>query len=193
MSAHPVRSRGRRTGAVEGAISVLVSDDQDDHPLDTATWAALAEDVLDSEGVEGDAEVSLLFVGEEAIAGLNEQFMGSGPGESTDVLSFPIDGELIGSGHSRGRDRSEPDPSRSDPEAVPLLLGDVVICPAVAARNAPQHAGSFEDEVALLVVHGILHLLGHDHAGDAERDAMQARERDLILRFHREPIRDPWG
>ena len=67
-----------------------------------------------------------------------------------------------------------------DPDDLPLLLGDVVICPAVAARNAPEHAGSFDDEIALLVVHGILHLLGLDHADDDERDAMQDRERELL-------------
>ncbi|MFM9137402.1 MAG: rRNA maturation RNase YbeY [Actinomycetota bacterium] len=45
----------------------------------------------------------------------------------------------------------------------PLLLGDVVICPSVAARQAPSHAGCFDDEIALLLVHGILHVLGNDH------------------------------
>ena len=59
----------------------------------------------------------------------------------------------------RGPDRAPPDPGD-----LPLLLGDVVICPAVAARQAPEHAGTVDDELALLVVHGILHVLGHDHA-----------------------------
>ena len=66
-----------------------------------------------------------------------------------------------------------------------MLLGDVVICPAVAARNAPAHAGTFADEIALLVVHGILHVLGMDHATPDETEVMQARERDLLGRFHR--------
>jgi probable rRNA maturation factor len=68
---------------------------------------------------------------------------------------------------------------------VPLLLGDVVVCPAVAARNAPSHAGTYEDELALLLVHGILHVLGHDHAEADERARMVARERDLLAQFHR--------
>jgi probable rRNA maturation factor len=63
---------------------------------------------------------------------------------------------------------------------MPLLLGDVVICPAVAARQAPEHAGTVDDELALLVVHGVLHVLGHDHADDEERLIMQARERELL-------------
>ncbi|HEY6414947.1 MAG TPA: rRNA maturation RNase YbeY, partial [Acidimicrobiales bacterium] len=67
----------------------------------------------------------------------------------------------------------------------PLLLGDVVVCPAVAERQAPEHAGSYDDELALLVVHGVLHVLGHDHAGVDEAAIMQARERELLQRFHR--------
>ena len=57
--------------------------------------------------------------------------------------------------------------------------------PSVAARNAPEHAGTYDDEIALLLVHGTLHVLGRDHATDAETEAMQARERDLLTRFHR--------
>ena len=51
---------------------------------------------------------------------------------------------------------------------LPLLLGDVVICPAVAKRQSPTHAGNLEDELALLVVHGILHVLGFDHDKDEQ-------------------------
>ncbi len=65
-----------------------------------------------------------------------------------------------------------------------MLLGDVVICPAVAARNAPEHAGSYDDEMALLVVHGVLHVLGMDHAEPDEAEAMRAREAELLARFH---------
>jgi probable rRNA maturation factor len=60
----------------------------------------------------------------------------------------------------------------------------VVVCPAVAERQAPEHAGSYDDELALLVVHGVLHVLGHDHAGVTEAATMQARERELLQRFH---------
>jgi len=72
----------------------------------------------------------------------------------------------------------------AEPADLPLLLGDVVVCPAVAERQAPEHAGSYDDELALLVVHGVLHVLGHDHAEPDETAAMQARERDLLDRFH---------
>jgi len=65
------------------------------------------------------------------------------------------------------------------------VLGDVVICPAVAFRNAPEHAGSYDDEVALLVVHGLLHLMGMDHEDDDEAEAMEEREQALLAKFHR--------
>ena len=64
-----------------------------------------------------------------------------------------------------------------------MLLGDVLIFPAVDARNAPAHACTFDDEIALLVVHGILHVLGMDHAEPDEAAAMQAREREHLDRF----------
>jgi probable rRNA maturation factor len=178
-------------------VTVFVADERGEPPapdqpsIDAARWIALAEQVLAAEGVRGDAELSLLFVDEEAMARLNEQFMGAtGP---TDVLAFPIDGEQIEPG--RWPDGGTEGPERIPPSAdeLPLLLGDVVICPAVAARNAPEHAGSFEDELALLLVHGVLHLLGHDHATDEERAAMQARERALLTQFYGPLGGDPWG
>jgi len=60
-----------------------------------------------------------------------------------------------------------------------------VVCPTVAARNALDHGSTFEDEMALLVVHGLLHLLGMDHQVDAEAERMEALERSLLARFHR--------
>jgi probable rRNA maturation factor len=66
-----------------------------------------------------------------------------------------------------------------------MLLGDVVICPTMAARNAVEHEVSFEDEVALLVVHGLLHLLGLDHEDEAEAERMEAMEQQLLARFYR--------
>jgi probable rRNA maturation factor len=65
-----------------------------------------------------------------------------------------------------------------------VLVGDVVICPTVAARNAIVHERTIDDEHALLCVHGTLHLLGWDHEIDAEAEAMEARERELLTRHH---------
>jgi probable rRNA maturation factor len=86
---------------------------------------------------------------------------GSGP---TDVLAFPVD-----------------DPAEV-PVDVPVLLGDVVVCPSVAARQAPEHAGDYHAELALLVVHGVLHLLGDNHADPDQAAAMQTKERGHLAR-----------
>lgn len=180
----PLASRRRRLPEA-GTLEVFVADEQTAEPVEGGRWGRLAERVLDAEGISGDAELSLLFVDEVAIAELNHRFMGvDGP---TDVLAFPLEDDLVGMG--RWPDSGTPGPmgNRSDPSDPPLLLGDVVICPAVAARNAPNHAGTYEDELALLVVHGTLHVLGLDHAEPAEELAMQAKERDLLARFHRSP------
>ena len=165
----------------EGDVQVFGADEQNAAPVDVDRWVVLARDVLVAEGVSGEAELSLLFVDEEAIAELNGRFMDAeGP---TDVLAFPIDDPVIAGrwpdAGSAGPDRDEPEPGD-----LPLLLGDVVVCPAVAKRQAPTHAGSYDDELALLVVHGVLHVLGHDHAEPEETTVMQARERELLDRFH---------
>jgi probable rRNA maturation factor len=170
----------RRRGP-EGDIAVFGADEQQAAPVDVDRWVTLAREVLVAEGVRGEAELSLLFVDEQAIAELNARFMDAeGP---TDVLAFPIDDPVVSGrwpdGGTTGPDRDEP-----DPDDLPLLLGDVVVCPAVALRQAPTHAGSYEDELALLVVHGVLHVLGHDHAEPDETAVMQARERELLDRFH---------
>ena len=170
---------------------MFVADEQADRPVDTGRWQALALAVLDDEGVRGECELSVLFVDEATIADLNGRFMGhDGP---TDVLSFPIDGEANPPG--RWPDNGGPGPDRLDDDLddLPLLLGDVVVCPTVAERNAPTHAGAYDDELALLVVHGILHLLGMDHADDPGRLAMQDRERELLAAHHGPLAADPWA
>jgi probable rRNA maturation factor len=65
-----------------------------------------------------------------------------------------------------------------------VLLGDVVICPDVARMQASTHAGTLEDELALLVVHGVLHVLGYDHAKAAEAEVMRSREVELLVAYH---------
>ena len=145
--------------------------------IETERWAGLAAAVLRSEGVAG-GELGLRFVDPGAMAELNLAHMGvRGP---TDVLAFPIDG-------GNGCAPSEP----------AVLLGDVVVCPAYAARAADRGSltdvddararGSLTDELALLVVHGVLHVLGYDHAVDEEAAAMRARERQLLAAHHRQP------
>ena len=161
---------------------MFVADEQSVEPVDTVRLLKLAENVLRAQGVRGDAELSILFVDEEAIAELNKRFLGKeGP---TDVLAFPIDDDVYEGG--RLPDSLGPAGPADDiePSDLPTLLGDIVVCPSVARRNAPEHAGTYEDEMALLVVHGILHLLGMDHAEDEEAQAMERREQELLAQFH---------
>jgi probable rRNA maturation factor len=164
-------------------ITVFGVDEQGDEPVDMARWVHLAEQVLAAQRVRRTSELSLLFVDEQTMAELNQRHMGcAGP---TDVLAFPIDDALE---PGRWPDNGMPGPDRPpcEPDDVPALLGDVVICPAVAARQALEHAGTYDDEVALLVVHGILHVLGMDHAEADEAQRMQSREQELLGLFHRQ-------
>ena len=140
-------------------------------PVDVDDCRALVADVLDHEGlVERDLEVHVHLVDEEPMAALNAEYMG-GEG-STDVLSFPLE------------DPADLDPAqvKVDPSGAPLLLGDIVLCPVVAERQAAEHTGDHDTEIALLLVHGVLHLLGHDHAEPTEEAVMQERERVPLAR-----------
>ncbi len=131
-----------------GHPAVLISNRQV-APIDEAALVALARDTLVAEGVDR-AELSVSLVEDEEMADLHVRFMGEeGP---TDVLSFPLD--------------------EAGDHGV-RLLGDVVIAPAVAARNHPDDP---EAEIRLLLVHGILHVLGYDHEEEAERAEMWARQ-----------------
>jgi probable rRNA maturation factor len=129
-------------------------------PIDVDRWAKLAVAAAIEEG--GVGELTLTFVDRAEIAELNQQFMGQvGP---TDVLSFPMNDEAL--------------------PGIPTMLGDVVVSPAVAADQWPHHAGSLDDELALLVVHGVLHVLGHDHAEPAQAALMRERELALLSAHH---------
>ncbi len=173
-------------------VDVFAADEQKDEPVDTVRWVRLAREVLEAEladqarqpgGLRGDVELSMLFVDEHAIADLNDRFLGEdGP---TDVLAFPMDEHLMEGGRSPDSGGTGPGVTQELGEA-PTMLGDVVLCPAVARRNAESASRTYEDELALLVVHGILHLLGMDHADADEAGVMQRRERELLGRFHKQ-------
>jgi probable rRNA maturation factor len=163
------------------SIDIYAADEQHQFAIDLEQWVVLANGALVDEGVRGLCEVSLIFTDEVTIASLNQQFMGhDGP---TDVLSFPIEGEPDPTG--RVPDAGGTGPGEPPAPEIPTLLGDIVICPSVAARNAVEHECPFDDEIALLVVHGVLHLLGWDHVVDEEAERMEARERELLARHYR--------
>jgi probable rRNA maturation factor len=174
-------------------IEVFAADEQTEQPVDVKRWSALAERLLSDRGVGADVELNVMFVDEATITSLNQRFLShEGP---TDVLSFPIEDDLllsvgppgtIGPGGSGPGRRDQDYEEESPGPGIPLLLGDVVICPEVAARNAPDHAGTYDDELALLLVHGILHLLGMDHEDEEEAVAMESLEQELLVRHYRQ-------
>ena len=184
----PDREIPRRRVGEPGEVEVFVADEQVDLVVDLARYRALCELVLQSEGVRGEAEMAVVFVDEPTMVELNATHMGEdGP---TDVLAFPIDDHFVRAGRSPDHASRRPPRREPMPEPGPLLLGDVAICPVVAARNAPEHRGSFPghtgattDELDLLVVHGVLHILGMDHAEEDERIKMQVTERQHLAAF----------
>src|SRR3954454_581436 len=156
------------------------TDEQHAVAVDMDRYVRLARLVLARERVPNDVELSLLFVDEDTIARYNEQFLEHvGP---TDVLAFPIDDDFGPGG--RQPDTGGHGPGSVDAtDDIPTLLGDVMICPSYAAREAATRGVSIESELSLLVVHGILHLLGYDHAEPDETARMQTQERALLTEF----------
>jgi probable rRNA maturation factor len=145
-------------------------DDRDDPSLSSTAEVdfleRLAAATLAAEGFTDNVEVAITFVDEASMAQLNSTHLGK-PGP-TDVLSFPLEELTPGAiaEHPVG--------------GPPQNIGDIFICPTVVADNAKAVAVSFEDEMALMVVHGLLHLLGYDHIVDSEAEQMEQRERDLL-------------
>ena len=135
--------------------------------IDEAKVLRLAEYALGALHVSADAELSIILVDEGAMEALHVQWMDE-PGP-TDVLSFPMD---------------ELRPGTDDAPTPPGLLGDIVLCPQVAETQALAARHSTLDELILLTTHGLLHLLGFDHAEPAEEAEMFALQKDLILGFH---------
>ena len=134
--------------------------------VDEAALQRLAAYALDTMHVSTEAELAVLLVDEAAMEQLHVQWMDE-PGP-TDVLSFPMD-EL------RPGTEEEPTPAG--------LLGDVVLCPQVAGAQAEAAGHGLMDELKLLTAHGILHLLGFDHAEPEEEREMFAIQRDILVGF----------
>lgn len=145
-------------------MEVTFSDEQDD-PLPADWLVELAEVAMRAESLPDSTQLSVSLVDTETMADLNGEYMAKeGP---TDVLSFPIEDFTHG---VEVRDANDP----------PLLLGDIFICPAVVRANAEAAGVRFDDEMALMVVHGVLHLLGRDHVIEEEAEEMEQREREIL-------------
>lgn len=142
-------------------MQISVLSHREPEPLDLGAFERLAMFVLDREDAPDAVELSVAVVDLEEMTSLNERYRGKvGP---TDVLSFPCD-----------------DPCAVVAEGEPVALGDVVIAPEIAEKQAVDYGHTVEAELNLLLVHGVLHLLGYDHEEDDEAAAMQARERVLL-------------
>ena len=123
---------------------------------------SLADFSLSSMGIHPDSELSISIVDEEEMSSLHMQWMDE-PGP-TDVLSFPMD-EMKPNSATTG----------------PGMLGDIVLCPDFAVAQAKAAGHSLQEELELLTVHGVLHLLGFDHREITERDAMFAKQDELLI------------
>lgn len=141
-------------------------NNETDAVIDEIEFAQLAQYVLAQMHVADGADVAIMFVDEAAMEQLHVTWMDE-PGP-TDVLSFPMD---------------ELRPGTADAPTEAGLLGDIVVCPSVAARQAAKAGHSAQEEMLLLTTHGILHLLGYDHAEPEEEQEMFALQRQLLLTF----------
>jgi probable rRNA maturation factor len=143
-------------------MSIEVNDESGEG-IDAERVATLARFVLDRLRVHPQAELSVLAVDVATMSALHQQWMDEdGP---TDVLSFPMD---------------ELRPGTDDEDPEPGLLGDVVLCPAVAAQQAAAAGHPTAQELDLLTTHGILHLLGYDHAEPDEEREMFGLQTELL-------------
>ena len=130
-------------------------------PLPEKRVRSLVEDTLHSEGI-GDAMISIAFVGRTAIARINREYLKHSG--ATDVISF-------------GMGRETP--------TMPAI-GDIYICPDVAARNARSHGVPLVDELSRLVVHGTLHVAGHEHPDDETRTSSAMWKKQERILAHRD-------
>lgn len=139
-----------------------------EHPsdIDAAAIVDLATLVIRAEGYPDTTEVSIRTVSDAEIAALKAEWMGVDA--ATDVLSFPIDEQRPGVVPA------------VDPDGPPLLLGDIVLAPDFIGRQASEFGVAPREELSLMVVHGLLHLMGWDHEVDDEAEAMEERERQLL-------------
>jgi probable rRNA maturation factor len=135
-------------------------------PIDVETVSEQSRFLLDALRIHPQAELSVLFVDESTMTDLHGRWLDE-PGP-TDVLAFPMD---------------EIRPTEADEEPEPGLLGDVVICPQVADRQAREAGHRVEDEFALLLTHGLLHLLGYDHADPEEHRTMFGLQTQLLAQW----------
>ena len=148
-------------------MNIFLADEQD-VPLSTEPLRRFAQVVLEAEGLPSDTEVAILLVTDDQMADYNKRFMNKeGP---TDVLAFPLE-EL------------EPGVAPSPVGDAPFSLGDVIIAPGYVRGMTTERETDLDSELALMVAHGLLHLLGYDHGNDQDAATMEGRERELLAQI----------
>lgn len=148
-------------------VEVHLADHQD-LPVDEVTLRALAEVVLESENLPSTTEVGIMLVSDDEMAEHNHRFLGGdGP---TDVLALPL--APPGLDHRKS--------AAAAGQAVPYALGDVIIAPGYVREQARRQGLAYEDEIGLMVAHGLLHLIGYTHDSQLEAGEMESRERRLL-------------
>ncbi len=154
-------------------MSVLIDNRQEtvavDEVLETMV-SLIVEKVLDSEGCEEDYEVSISFVNDEEIRSLNKEYRGID--KATDVLSFPM--------LEFTEEEQEEEEEGAEYIDEELALGDIVISMEKTLEQAKEYGHSFERELAFLLVHGMLHLLGYDHEVEATEGEMFDRQEEIL-------------
>lgn len=147
-------------------MEILFNYEYGQKDLEELSLLELAAFVLEHENKPAECEVSISFVEDDHIARLNKKYRHKdGP---TDVLSFECDGY------------SADDYDFPQSDADDYTLGDVVIAPDVAKRQMAEYGTTFEEEISLLLVHGLLHLCGYDHIEDDEAKQMEELEAKLL-------------
>ncbi len=146
--------------------SILFAEGFEDS-LDEGWLRRVVETTLTAEGAPESAEVSVLIAGEEEVHRLNREYLGED--RPTDVLSFPM-----------LPPHAADDPSFVAPPDGLKHLGEVIVSYPQAVAQAKEHGHATTREVAILVIHGVLHLLGYDHAAPAEEKDMRAREAAIL-------------
>ncbi len=140
-------------------VNILYDDRQDKMEISDENIEAIKKTVtvcLETEGFDGDFEVSVSFVTNEEIRGLNKQYRNVD--SETDVLSFPMD----------------------DEDAEIIMLGDIVLSTEKIIEQAAEFGHSLEREMLYLVAHSTLHLIGYDHMDDDEKQEMRQREKEIM-------------
>lgn len=157
-------------------MTIEITNETDFAPIKELDYIKLAQLVLNDQKVDLDVDINIVFVDEKTSAIMHQEWMGlEGP---TDVLSFPVDeirpGYIIGGKNGKIRDSQE---------LVDATLGDIVICPSYAQKQCQNSGHTTHEEMLLLTIHGILHLLGYDHEELNEKKEMFDLQKRLLFTF----------